>query len=382
MIILYNYKLKMIQNQTTFETINVNEQFDIDMNTNNQGFAQTLSTKGTTEISKSFQSFKHFDDDEEILKENPNRFVLFPLKHHDMWDMYKKQQACFWTASEIDLGQDLYDWEKLNKGEQHFIKYVLAFFAASDGIVNENLAQMFCSEIQVPEGRCFYGFQIEMENIHSETYSMLIDTLIKDEKEKAFLFNSIFNVPVIGKKANWAIQWINQQNSFAERLIAFACVEGIFFSGSFCAIFWMKKRSLMPGLAFSNELISRDEGLHCDFACLVYKNLKNKLPQDVIYNIMKNACEIEKEFICEALPCELIGMNKGLMSEYIEFVADRLMFALGYQKYYNTPNPFEWMDLISLQGKTNFFEKRVPEYQKAGVMSKPEDHKFRLDMEF
>ena len=356
----------MYQSSNTFQTLSNNEKFDINMNSS----------------LKQYQSFKHYDKEEDILKENPGRFVLFPLKHFDMWDMYKKQKACFWTASEIDLGQDLCDWEKLNQGEQHFIKYVLAFFAASDGIVNENLAQQFCSEIQVPEGRCFYGFQIAMENIHSETYSLLIDTLIKDEKEKNYLFQAIFNVPVIGKKAQWALNWINNERSFAERLVAFACVEGIFFSGSFCAIFWMKKRSLMPGLAFSNELISRDEGLHCDFACLVYKNLKNKLPQDVIYEIMKNACEIEKEFICEALPCELIGMNKQLMSEYIEFVADRLMFALGYQKYYNTPNPFEWMDLISLQGKTNFFEKRVTEYQKMGVMSKPEDNKFRLDMDF
>jgi len=319
---------------------------------------------------------------EEILRTNNQRFVLFPLKYHDMWDMYKKQQACFWTASEIDLGQDIHDWEKLNPGEKHFIKYVLAFFAASDGIVLENLVEQFCSDLQVPEGRCFYGFQIAMENIHSETYSLLIDTLITDQIEKNELFTAMHNVPVIGKKAQWALKWINKTNSFAERIVAFSAVEGIFFSGSFCAIFWLKKRSLMPGLTFSNELISRDEGLHCDFACLVYKHLTNKLSQDLIYKIIIDAVEMEKEFIMEALPCELIGMNKNLMGEYIEFVADRLIFALGYQKYYNTPNPFEWMDMISLQGKTNFFEKRVAEYQRAGVMSKPEENKFRLDMDF
>ena len=320
---------------------------------------------------------------EPLLEENPGRFVLFPIKYHDIWEMYKKQMASFWTADEIDLHQDLTDWEKkLNDNEKHFIKYVLAFFAASDGIVLENLAQKFCTEIQVPEARCFYGFQIAMENIHSETYSLLIDTYIKDATEKSFLFNAIQNVPVITKKANWALKWINNTNSFAERLVAFSAVEGIFFSGSFCSIFWLKKRSLMPGLTFSNELISRDEGLHTDFACLLYKYLNKKLDQNQIYDMINEAVTIEKEFITEALPVELIGMNSRLMSQYIEFVADRLIYTLGYQKLYNVQNPFEWMEMISLQGKTNFFERRVGEYQKAGVMASNEDKVFRLDADF
>jgi len=320
---------------------------------------------------------------EPILDENPGRFVLFPIKYHDIWDMYKKQLASFWTAEEIDLHQDISDWEKkLNDNERHFIKYVLAFFAASDGIVLENLAQKFCTEIQLPEARCFYGFQIAMENIHSETYSLLIDTYIKDSVEKNFLFNAISNVDVIKKKANWALKWINDSSSYAERLVAFSAVEGIFFSGSFCAIFWLKKRSIMPGLTFSNELISRDEGLHTDFACLIYKHLVNKLSQEKIYEIILEAVKIEKEFVTEALPVELIGMNSRLMSTYIEFVADRLLYALGYNKYYNVQNPFEWMEMISLQGKTNFFERRVGEYQKAGVMSSNEDKVFRLDADF
>lgn len=319
---------------------------------------------------------------EPILTENPQRFVLMPIKYPDIWRMYKKQMASFWTAEEIDLYQDLTDWEKLNDNEKHFIKYILAFFAASDGIVLENLAQQFCTEIQIPEARCFYGFQIAMENIHSETYSLLIDTYIKDPIEKNFLFNAIENVEVIQKKANWALKWINSSNSFAERIVAFSAVEGIFFSGSFCSIFWLKKRSLMPGLTFSNELISRDEGLHTDFACLIYQHLNNKLSQEKIYEIICDAVRIEKEFIIEALPCELIGMNSKLMSQYIEFVADRLLYALGYQKVYNVTNPFEWMEMISLQGKTNFFEKRVAEYQKAGVLTKEEDKVFRLDADF
>ena len=319
---------------------------------------------------------------EPMLVENPNRFVLFPIKYHDFWDMYKKHVASFWTAEEIDLEQDQRDWEKLNQNEQHFIKYVLAFFAASDGIVNENLAQKFCTEVQVPEVRCFYGFQIAMENIHSETYSLLIDTYIKDPKEKSFLFHAIDNIEVIKQKANWALNWINDNDIFAERLVAFAAIEGIFFSGSFCAIFWLKKRSLMPGLTFSNELISRDEGLHCDFACLLYKHIVNKLSQDRIYEIIGNAVEIEKKFVTESLPVELIGMNSKLMTQYIEFVADRLIFALGYTKLYNATNPFEWMDMISLQGKTNFFEKKVGDYQKSGVMSSQEDKVFRLDADF
>ena len=319
---------------------------------------------------------------EPMLVENPNRFVLFPFKYHDFWDMYKKHVASFWTAEEIDLEQDQRDWEKLNENEQHFIKYVLAFFAASDGIVNENLAQKFCTEVQVPEVRCFYGFQIAMENIHSETYSLLIDTYIKDINEKTFLFNAIDNIDVVKLKANWALSWINNNDIFAERLVAFAAIEGIFFSGSFCAVFWLKKRSLMPGLTFSNELISRDEGLHCDFACLLYKHIVNKLSQDRIYEIIGNAVEIEKKFVTESLPVELIGMNSKLMTQYIEFVADRLIYALGYQKLYNATNPFEWMDMISLQGKTNFFEKKVGDYQKSGVMSSSEDKVFRLDADF
>lgn len=320
---------------------------------------------------------------EPILEDNPGRFVLMPIKYHEFWEMYKKQLASFWTADEIDLHQDISDWEKkLNDNERHFIKYVLAFFAASDGIVLENLAQKFCTEVQVPEARCFYGFQIAMENIHSETYSLLIDTYIKETTEKNYLFNAIEHIDVIKKKANWALKWINSCNSFAERIVAFSAVEGIFFSGSFCSIFWLKKRSLMPGLTFSNELISRDEGLHTDFACLIYKYLINKLSQEKIYEIITEAVKIEKEFITEALPVELIGMNSRLMSQYIEFVADRLLYALGYPKYYNTQNPFEWMEMISLQGKTNFFEKRVGDYQRAGVMSSAEDKVFRLDADF
>ncbi len=328
-------------------------------------------------------SYKHPSDlTETILQDNPGRFVLFPLKYHDIWEMYKKQMASFWTADEIDLYQDITDWEKLNDNEKHFIKHILAFFAASDGIVLENLAQKFCTEIQIPEARCFYGFQIAMENIHSETYSLLIDTYIKDQTEKLILLNAIENIPVIKKKADWALKWINGHNSFAERIVAFSAVEGIFFSGSFCSIFWLKKRSLMPGLTFSNELISRDEGLHTDFACLIYKYLDNKLSQEKIIEIIGDAVKIEKEFVSDALPVELIGMNSKLMSQYIEFVADRLIYALGYQKYYNVQNPFEWMEMISLQGKTNFFEKRVGDYQKANVLSKNEDKVFRLDADF
>jgi len=319
---------------------------------------------------------------EPILKENKDRFVLFPIKHHDIWEMYKKAEASFWTAEEIDLNPDLQDWEnKLNNDEKHFIKHVLAFFAASDGIVNENLAVNFMNEVQYPEARCFYGFQIMMENIHSETYSLLIDSYIKDTKEKDRLFHSIDTLPCVGKKAEWAIKWIGN-GTFAERLIAFAAVEGIFFSGSFCSIFWLKKRGLMPGLTFSNELISRDEGLHCDFACLLYSQLENQLPQEKVTAIITNAVTIEKEFVSDALPVRLIGMNADMMCQYIEFVADRLLVALGCPKTYNTTNPFDFMELISLQGKTNFFEKRVAEYQKSGVMGKKEDNVFKLDEDF
>ena len=319
---------------------------------------------------------------EPILQDNKDRFVLFPIKHKEMWEMYKKAEASFWTAEEIDLSPDQQDWEaKLNSDEKHFIKHVLAFFAASDGIVNENLAVNFMKEVQYPEARCFYGFQIMMENIHSETYSLLIDTYIKDPIEKDKLFHAMETVPAVTRKGEWALRWIGN-GSFAERLIAFAAVEGIFFSGSFCSIFWLKKRGLMPGLSFSNELISRDEGLHCDFACLLYRQLTNKLPEAKVIELIKNAVEIEKEFVTDALPVRLIGMNAGMMCQYIEFVADRLLMSLGCQKIYNATNPFDFMELISLQGKTNFFEKRVAEYQKSGVMSTKEDNVFKLDEDF
>jgi ribonucleoside-diphosphate reductase beta chain len=320
---------------------------------------------------------------EPILKENKTRFVLFPIEHHDIWEAYKTQQAMIWTAEEIDFQQDLHDWEhKLTDDERYFIKHVLAFFAASDGIVNENLAENFVSEVQYTEAKFFYGFQIAMENVHSETYSLMIDTYIKDDKEKDYLFNAIDTFPPVRKKADWALEWIDN-GSFAERLIAFAAVEGIFFSGSFCSIFWMKKRGLMPGLTFSNELISRDEGLHMEFAVLLYNNhLINKLPKEKVQHIITTAVEIEKEFVTESLPVRLIGMNADLMSQYIEFVADRLLVELGNDKFYNATNPFDFMDMINLQGKTNFFEKRVGEYQKAGVKSGTDDQKFSLDADF
>ncbi|WP_375437653.1 ribonucleoside-diphosphate reductase small subunit [uncultured Hymenobacter sp.] len=318
---------------------------------------------------------------EPLLIENPNRFVLFPIQNNDVWQMYKKAEASFWTAEEIDLSQDQKDWDNLNDNERHFISHVLAFFAASDGIVNENLAVNFMQEVQMPEARCFYGFQIMMENIHSETYSLLIDTYIKDPKEKDYLFNALETVPAVQKKGEWALKWINSEN-FAERLIAFAAVEGIFFSGSFCSIFWLKKRGLMPGLTFSNELISRDEGLHCDFACLLYGYLQNKLPEARVQAIIADAVRIEQEFVTDALPVSLIGMNAKAMSEYIEFVADRLLVSLGCAKIFNTSNPFDFMEMISLQGKTNFFEKRVAEYQKAGVMSERTENAFSLDEDF
>jgi len=319
---------------------------------------------------------------EPILEENPNRFVLFPIQHDDIWAWYKKSEACIWTAEEIDLSQDLVDWEKLNDDERHFIKHVLAFFAASDGIVNENLAENFVSEVQYTEAKFFYGFQIMMENIHSETYSLLIDTYIKDPKEKDYLFNAIETLDCVKKKANWALRWIDN-GSFAERIIAFAAVEGIFFSGSFCSIFWLKKRGLMPGLTFSNELISRDEGMHCDFACDLYMNhIVNKLPKSTIQEIIIDAVEIEKEFVSDAIPVKLIGMNSEMMCQYIEFVADRLLVSLGNTRIYNVENPFPWMDMISLQGKTNFFEKRVGDYQKSGVMTDRDKQVFSLDEDF
>ncbi len=319
---------------------------------------------------------------EPILAPNKNRFVILPIKYNSVWEMYKKAEASFWTAEEIDLSQDLKDWDKLTDDERHFIKHVLAFFAASDGIVNENLAMRFTNEVQIPEARCFYGFQIAMENIHSETYSLLIDTYIKDSKEKDHLFNAMETVPAVSKKAEWAMKWIDSDRSFGERIAAFAAVEGIFFSGSFCSIFWLKKRGLMPGLTFSNELISRDEGLHTDFACLLYSLLENKPDEDVIRSIITEAVAIEEEFISEALPVSLIGMNADLMKQYIEFVADRLLISLGLEKEYKVENPFDWMELISLQGKTNFFEKRVGDYQKAGVMSSRQEQVFTLDADF
>ncbi|MBF4471852.1 MULTISPECIES: ribonucleotide-diphosphate reductase subunit beta [Flavobacterium] len=305
---------------------------------------------------------------EPILQENKNRFVIFPIKHHDIWERYKMMEASFWTAEEIDLSQDLNDWNnKLNDDERYFIKHILAFFAASDGIVNENLAENFVNEVQYAEAKFFYGFQIMMENIHSETYSLLIDTYVKDENEKSELFNALDVFPAIRKKADWALKWI-ESDSFAERLIAFAAVEGIFFSGAFCSIYWLKKRGLMPGLTFSNELISRDEGVHCDFAVHLHNHhLVNKVPKERIRSIIVNALDIEREFITESLPVSLIGMNAGLMTQYLEFVADRLLVELGCDREYNVANPFDFMDMISLQGKTNFFEKKVAEYQKAGV---------------
>ncbi|MEO7175423.1 MAG: ribonucleotide-diphosphate reductase subunit beta [Saprospiraceae bacterium] len=320
---------------------------------------------------------------ESILTENPNRFVLFPIEHNDIWAFYKKSQACFWTSEEIDLSPDLADWEhKLNADEKHFIKHVLAFFAASDGIVNENLAENFLSEVQYTEAKFFYGFQIMMENIHSETYSLLIDTYIRDPKEKDYLFHAIDHLDCVKKKAEWALRWISK-GSFQERLIAFAAVEGIFFSGSFCSIFWLKKRGLMPGLSFSNELISRDEGMHCDFACLLYNNhVEDKLPQDTLRSLIVEAVTIEKEFVSDAIPVKLIGMNADMMCQYIEFVADRLLVSLHQPKIYNVENPFPWMEMISLSGKTNFFEKRVGDYQKAGVMADRDKQSFSMDEAF
>lgn len=319
-----------------------------------------------------------------ILAPNEDRFVIFPIQYDRVWEMYKNHMAVFWTAEEIDLVPDLNDWEKLSDNERHFIKHVLAFFAASDGIVNENLAMRFFNEVQIPEARCFYGFQIAMENIHSETYSLLIDTYIKDQKEKNHLFKAVETLPPVAKKANWAMKWIGSEASFAERLVAFAAIEGIFFSGSFCAIFWLKKRGLMPGLCTSNEFISRDEGLHCEFACLMHELLseEEKASKEAITAIIKEAVEIEKEFITEALPVSLIGMNSELMSQYIEFVADHWLRNLKCDPIYNVENPFDWMELISLEGKTNFFEKRVSEYSKSGVGTDKGQQVFTLDAEF
>merc|ERR1740129_246966 len=314
-----------------------------------------------------------------LLSDNPQRWVMFPIKYPEVWEMYKKHEASFWTAEEIDLSQDNADWDRLTDAERHFIKHILAFFAASDGIVLENLAAQFSTEIQIPEARAFYGFQIAMENIHSETYSLLIEQYIRAPAEKETVFDAINTMPPVQEKANWAVQWMRTSNSFAERLVAFAAVEGVLFSGSFCAIYWLKKRGLMPGLTFSNELISRDEGLHAEFACLLYGSLQRQLPEYVVHDIIRGAVEVERRFICEALSCDLIGMNN-------ELIADRLLTALGHSKLFDAVNPFDWMELISLKGKTNFFEKRVGEYQKAGVMTPAagqEDGKgFALDVDF
>ena len=315
-----------------------------------------------------------------LLAPDDNRFVMFPIKFDDIWKMYKKQMDCFWRAEEIDLSKDLTHWESLNGDEKHFISMILAFFAASDGIVLENLASRFMNEVQISEARAFYGFQIMMENVHSETYSLLIESYIKNKEEKSKLFNAITNFPCIKKKSDWAQKWIHDnRSSFSTRLVAFACVEGIFFSGAFCSIYWLKKRGLMPGLTFSNELISRDEALHTEFAILLYSKLNKKTEKSRVYEIIKEAVEIETEFICEALPCKLIGMNSEMMTQYIKFVSDRLIVQLGYKKIYNVTNPFPWMELISLEGKTNFFERHVSEYSLA---NKQTDNAFEISDDF
>lgn len=309
----------------------------------------------------------HFGE-EPLLSENQNRWVIFPIRHHDIWRLYKLHMAGFWTVEEVDLVQDRADWEQLTDKEQHFIKHVLAFFAASDGIVNENLARKFYTEVQWPEARAFYSFQIAMETIHSEMYASLIEAFITEPTERDKIFNAVTRMPAVAYKARWTIRWMNDEHSFAERLVAFACVEGILFSGSFCAIFWLRKRGLMPGLCFSNELIARDEGLHTEFACLLYSKLRHQVPEERVQEIVAGAVEAEKEFVCGSLPCDLIGMNSTMMTTYIMFVADRLLVELGCSKMYNVKNPFDWMEMISMQGKTNFFEKRVGEYQKAGIV--------------
>ena len=317
---------------------------------------------------------------EPLLTPNDNRFVMFPIQDQSIWEMYKKQVDCFWRAEEIDLSKDNNHWDSLNADERSFLSMILAFFAASDGIVLENLAQRFMGEVQLAEARAFYGFQIAMENIHSQTYSLLIDSYIKDPQEKDKLFNAITHYPCIKKKADWAQKWIHDNRStFATRLVAFACVEGIFFSGAFCSIYWMKKRGLMPGLTFSNELISRDEALHTEFAVLLYSKLVKKMGKARIHEIIRDAVDIETEFICEALPCRLIGMNSQLMTQYIQFVADRLSVQLGYDKIYNVANPFDWMELISLEGKTNFFEKKVGDYALANKTKSEDVFEFTAD---
>jgi len=349
------------------------------------GYSVSVASQAPT-LSHASKEFIELEKTDPLLMDNPRRWVMFPIQYPAVWEMYKKHEASFWTAEEIDLSQDTKDWEKLTDSEQHFIKHVLAFFAASDGIVLENLSSQFSTEVQIPEARAFYGFQMAMENIHSETYSLLIEQYIRDPAEKERIFDAIHTMPAVREKAEWALQWMQRENSFAERVVAFAAVEGILFSGSFCAIYWLKKRGLMPGLTFSNELISRDEGLHTEFACLLYSMLQNQLPDAVVHDIIRGAVDAERRFICDALSCDLIGMNNELMTKYIEFVADRLLTALGHPKLFGATNPFDWMELISLQGKTNFFEKRVGEYQKAGVMASTTDSDatagFALDIDF
>jgi ribonucleotide reductase beta subunit family protein with ferritin-like domain len=325
---------------------------------------------------------KENDIDEYILKSNNKRFVLFPIEHHNLYELYKKAESSFWTANEIDLSKDSNDWDNLTNDEKYFIKNIIGFFAGSDGIIMENLALRFMKDVQISEARAFYSYQIFNESIHSETYSLLIDMYIKDNEEKELIFNSIENVPCIAKKAAWAYKWIeNKEVSFATRLLGFAIVEGVFFSGSFCAIYWIKKRGLMPGLTFSNELISKDEGMHCEFACLLYSMIKNKLDKKLVKQIFMEAVEIEKEFITHSIPCEMIGMNAGLMKQYIEFVSDRLLLQLGYEKIWNSENPFDFMELISLRPKANFFELRVGEYAKSKISTENTTH-FELSNDF
>jgi ribonucleoside-diphosphate reductase subunit M2 len=356
------------RNGNLFRNYDVTLPSDID--TCLQGAAKSKSTASgydadlqvsSAPLSQVSQDFKALEATDPLLMDNPRRWVMFPIQYPAVWEMYKKHEASFWTAEEIDLSQDTKDWDKLSDSEQHFIKHVLAFFAASDGIVLENLASQFSCEVQIPEARAFYGFQMAMENIHSETYSLLIEQYIREPAEKEQIFDAIHTMPAVREKAEWAVQWMQHENSFAERVVAFAAVEGILFSGSFCAIYWLKKRGLMPGLTFSNELISRDEGLHTEFACLLYGMLQNPLPDSVVHGIIKGAVTAERRFICDALSCDLIGMNNELMTKYIEFVADRLLTALGHPKLFFATNPFDWMELISLKGKTNYIEKLVGE---------------------
>ncbi|BFZ55334.1 Ribonucleotide-diphosphate reductase (RNR), small subunit [Savitreella phatthalungensis] len=380
------------QAATAFETLDLSVQQSVKSLKDKFAAAGKKDGIAKYNATKAEEDRAEAEEDEPLLVENPKRFVLFPIKYHEIWQMYKKAEASFWTAEEIDLSKDTHDWEnKLNDDERFFISHVLAFFAASDGIVNENLLERFSNEVQVPEARCFYGFQIMMENIHSETYSLLIDTYIKEPAQRRHLFDAIETIPCIKQKADWALRWISDKDAtFGMRLVAFAAVEGIFFSGSFASIFWLKKRGLMPGLTFSNELISRDEGLHTDFACLLFSHLKRKPSKEQVQAIITEAVEIEQAFLTDSLPCPLLGINAKLMREYIEFVADRLLLSLGNKKFYHTVNPFDFMENISLTGKTNFFEKRVGDYQKAGVMSgankdgeeKTSGHAFSLEEDF